>query len=55
MTEKLDEINNEKFLNTIPLKYFGKPEDVANMESFLVSDNASYIPGQTINIDGGIN
>ena len=55
MTEKLDEINKEKFLNTIPLKYFGKPEDVANLVSFLASDNASYITGQTINIDGGIN
>jgi len=55
MTEKLDKINKEKFLNVIPLKCFGKPEDVANLVSFLASDNASYITGQTINIDGGIN
>ena len=55
MTERLDDINKEKFLNTIPLKCFGKPEDVANLVSFLASDDASYITGQTINIDGGIN
>ena len=55
MTEQLDEINKEKILNTIPLKCFGKPEDVANLVSFLASKRASYITGQTINVDGGIN
>ena len=55
MTEKLDVNNKEKFLNSIPLKCFGRPEDIANLAAFLVSDNASYITGQTINIDGGIN
>ena len=55
MTKELDEINKEKFLNTIPLKCFGKPEDVANLASFLASRGASYITGQTINVDGGIN
>ena len=55
MTKELDQNNKEKFLNTIPLKYFGKPEDVANLVSFLASDAASYITGQLINIDGGIN
>ena len=55
MTDKLDKTNQDKFLNTIPLKHFGRPEDIANLVSFLASDNASYITGQTINIDGGIN
>ena len=41
-------------LNSIGLKCFGKPEDVANIVTFLASDNASYITGQTINIDGGM-
>ena len=55
MTRKLNKDNKEKFLNSIPLKCFGRPEDVANLVSFLASDEASYITGQTINIDGGIN
>ena len=55
MTKELNKDNKEKFLNSIPLKCFGKPEDVANLVSFLASDEASYITGQTINIDGGIN
>ena len=55
MTEELDINNKEKFLNSIALKYFGKPEDVADLVTFLASDKASYITGQTINIDGGIN
>ena len=55
LTKELDENNKEKFLNSIWLKCFGRPEDIANLVAFLVSDNASYITGQTINIDGGIN
>ena len=55
MTEELDTANKENFINTIPLKRFGKPEDVANLVSFLASDSASYITGETINVDGGIN
>ncbi len=55
MTKELDKNNKDQFLNSIPLKCFGKPEDVANLVAFLASDNASYITGQTINIDGGIN
>ena len=55
MTKELEQTNKERFLTSIPLKCFGKPEDVANLVSFLASENASYITGQTINIDGGIN
>jgi len=55
MTGKLNENNKGKFLESIPLQSFGKPEDVANLVSFLASDKASYITGQVINIDGGIN
>ncbi len=39
----------------IPLKRFGQPEDVANLVSFLASDDASFITGSEYNIDGGIN
>ena len=55
MTQKLSESNKNNYLETISLNRFGKAEDVANLVSFLASDEASYITGQTINIDGGIN
>jgi len=40
--------------NRVPLKRFGQPEDVANLVSFLASDQASFITGSEYNIDGGI-
>lgn len=54
MTDKLsDEIKN-KIKDQIPLKEFGEVSDIANLVSFLVSDNARYITGQVINVDGGM-
>lgn len=41
--------------NRVPLKRFGKPEDIANMVSFLASDDATFITGGEYNVDGGIN
>lgn len=41
--------------NRIPLKRFGRPEEIAKLVSFLASDNASFITGSEYNIDGGIN
>lgn len=41
--------------NRIPLKRFGKPEDIAELVAFLASDRASFITGAEYNIDGGIN
>ena len=38
----------------IPLGAFGKPEDIAKAVSFLASDNASYITGQVLHVDGGM-
>jgi len=43
----------DKYLSRIPLGRFGKPEDVAGAVLFLASDEASYITGKTIEIDGG--
>jgi len=39
----------------IPLKRFGKSNDIANLVAFLASDEASFITGSEINIDGGMN
>ncbi|RPI88270.1 MAG: SDR family oxidoreductase [Chloroflexi bacterium] len=41
-------------LSTIPVGRFGRPEDVAHLAAFLASDEASFINGQAINIDGGM-
>jgi len=38
---------------TVPMRRIGVPDDIANVVSFLVSDGASYITGQTIYVDGG--
>lgn len=55
MTEKLDSKVKEKLLEEIPFKRLGKPEDVSNLVNFLVSEEADYITGQVISIDGGMN
>jgi len=41
-------------ISEIPLRRFGQPEDVANAALYLASDEAAYITGQTININGGL-
>lgn len=51
MTADLDEAELKK---TIPAGRFGQPEEVAALVSFLCSDEAAYITGQTINIAGGL-
>ena len=53
-TDMTKEINTEDLSKNIILKRNGKPEDVANLVCFLCSDDASYITGQTINVDGGL-
>ena len=44
----------ENFLNTIPLRRFGEPEDVANMALFLASDMARQVTGEISDVDGGV-
>jgi 3-oxoacyl-[acyl-carrier protein] reductase len=54
MTEKLpDDVKNE-WINKIPLKRGGTPDDVANIALFLASDLSSYVTGQIINVCGGM-
>ena len=54
MTEVLPEKVKKNMESIIPLKRLGKPEDVANLAAFLASDDAAYITGQVINVDGGM-
>lgn len=45
---------NEVLLSSIPLKRFAKPEEIAGLVLFLSSDNANYITGEVVRIDGGL-
>ena len=54
MTKEMDGLKKEEIITTIPLLRFGKTEDVAELVFFLSSDEASYITGQTVHINGGI-
>jgi len=57
MTPMLEEVPEEmrkQYLERIPVKRFGSPEDISNLHLFLCSEAASYITGQTIFIDGGL-
>ena len=54
MTRILSEQAKNAMLSMVPLQKAGTTEDVANLVSFLVSDQASYITGQVIQIDGGL-
>jgi 3-oxoacyl-[acyl-carrier protein] reductase len=54
MTHGLNEEQKKLWLETIPLKRGGLPDDVANLVVFLGSDMSSYITGQVINVCGGM-
>ncbi len=45
----------EAMQNRVPLKRFGKPEEIAKLVGFLASEDASFITGGEYNVDGGIN
>ena len=54
MTEVLSDAVKEASVAQIPLGRFGKPEDIAKTAAFLASDDAGYITGQVIQVDGGM-
>ena len=54
MTAALSEKVKEVMLQEIPAGRMGTPEDVANAVAFLVSDQAAYITGQVLSVDGGM-
>jgi len=53
MTRKLPDDKQKEFRKEIPMRRFGKPEDVANVALFLASDLANYVTGQVLTVDGG--
>lgn len=54
MTEQLQENWRQELQKRIPLGYFGTPGDVAEAVAFLASEEARYITGQVLNVDGGM-
>lgn len=55
MTGALSEEVRKEWMKHIPMRRGGKPEDIADVATFLASDLASYVTGQVIQVDGGMN
>lgn len=54
MTDKLTDEQKKAIVSSVPLQRIGSPEEVASLAVFLLSDEAAYITGQVIKIDGGL-
>ena len=54
MTSHLSDTVKQGYLDRIPLKKLGKPQDIANCAAFLCSDLSNYITGETIHVNGGM-
>jgi 3-oxoacyl-[acyl-carrier protein] reductase len=54
MSKDVRDAAGDKILESVLLKRFGQPQDIANLAVFLASDRASYITGEVIHIDGGL-
>lgn len=54
MTEEIDGTARDNIIAQIPLSRFGRPDEIAQFVKYLISEEASYITGQTIHINGGL-
>ncbi len=54
MTDALSDEQKKKIFEQVAMKRFGEPEEIASVVSFLLSDDASYVTGQVIEISGGL-
>ena len=54
ITRNLPKAVQDSFLNSTPMKRFGRLEDIAAAVAFLASEEGSYITGQVIGVDGGL-
>lgn len=54
MTSELSDDVKNRFLDNIPMKRFGSPDEVASVVRFLSSEDSSYITGETLSISGGL-
>ncbi len=54
MLKDLDQEYLSVVKSEIPLQRLGKPEEIASLVKFLASDEANYITGQTVHINGGL-
>ncbi len=54
MTKALNDEQRKVMLDQVPMVRLGSPEDIANAVGFLASDDAGYITGETINVNGGM-
>jgi 3-oxoacyl-[acyl-carrier protein] reductase len=53
MTQALSDDVKDKWINEIPLRRAGEPQDIAQVALFLASDMSAYMTGQVLQVDGG--
>ena len=53
-TDMIKDVPFEEVKKMIPMKRFGKPEEIAGLVNYLMSENAAYITGQVISVNGGL-